>query len=185
MLRDVRERLGDHEVRRALDCRRQAFAGRQLAPDARRHGTHPGDRAQGRHQAAVDQDRRRDPTHEVAQLREGLPCLLLALEDELPCGYRIGVDPLAGEPEIEREHHEALLGAIVEVALDPVQLARLDVDDRRATLLERRDLAPELATLRGADQSGDQSAVKRDDELRQGRGDRQQRRADDDANNDR
>ena len=89
---------------------------------------------------------------------------------------RIRVDPLAGEAEVDRQHDEALLGAVVEVALDPVQLARLDVEDRRAALAERLDLAPQLAALArcraGPTRPPRWSAI---DELRQRRGDRQQR----------
>ena len=65
-----------------------------------------------------------------------------------------------------------------------LSLARLDVDDGRPTLLEGLHLAPELAALRRADQPADESAVKRDDELRQGRRNRQHREADEDANRD-
>ena len=77
-------------------------------------------------------------------------------------GRRIGVDALAREAEVDREHDEPLLGAVVEVALDPVQLARLDVEDGRAALAERLDLAPQLAALRGAEQARHDAAVERD-----------------------
>ena len=155
MLGHVRERLGDDEVGRPLDRGRQPLAGRQVAPDGRRHGPPGGDRAERRHEAAIEQDRRGDPADEVAQLGQRLAGLLLAVEDELLRGGRIGVDPLARQAQVDRQHHQALLGAVVEVALDPVQLARLDVEDGRAALLERLDLAPELAALGGAQEAGD------------------------------
>ena len=70
-------------------------------------------------------------------------------------GRRIGLDPFAGEPKVDREHDEPLLGTVVEVALDPVQLGRLDVENGRAARPERLHLAPQLAALRRAEQAGD------------------------------
>ncbi len=40
----------------------------------------------------------------------------------------IAVDPFAGEPKVDREHDQPLLRAVVEIALDPVQFAGLDVE---------------------------------------------------------
>ena len=40
------------------------------------------------------------------------------------------VDPLLRPPEVDRQGHEALLGAVVEVALDPAQLRRLELERR-------------------------------------------------------
>ena len=126
-------------------------AGRSLRTTGR-HRAAAGDRAERRDQPAIEQDRRRDPADEVAQLGEGLARLLLSLEDELLCRLGIAVDPLAREAEVDGEHDQALLGAVVEVALDPVQLARLDVEDRGTALLERLDLPPKLAALGRAQQ---------------------------------
>ena len=54
----------------------------------------------------------------------------LAVEDELLGAGRIDIDALAGESQVDRERDQPLLRAVVEVALDPVELARLDVEDR-------------------------------------------------------
>ena len=123
------------------------------------------------------QDRRRDPAHEVADLGEGLARLFLALEDELLGRLGIVVDPLAGQAQVDGQHDQALLGAIVEVALDPVQLARFDVQDRRAALPERLDLAPQLAALRRAQEARHDPAVERHQHLRERRSHGQQRGA--------
>ncbi len=85
------------------------------------------------------------------------------------------VDPLAGEAEVDRQHDQPLLGAVVEVALDPVQLARLDVEDGRSALPQRLDLAAKLAALGGAQQTGHDAAMERHDQLRQRAGDEQER----------
>ena len=132
-------------------------------------GPRAGDRVERGDQAAIEQDRRRDPADEVADLGQRLAGLLLALEDELLRRRGIGVDPLAGEAKIDREHHQPLLRAVVEVALDPVQLARLDVEDGRPALSQRLDLAPQLAALGRAEEAGDDAAVEGDHELRQRR----------------
>ena len=52
----------------------------------------------------------------------------------------IAIDALARKPEVDRQHHQSLLRAVVEVALDAVQLARLDIEDRGPALRERLDL---------------------------------------------
>ena len=68
-----------------------------------------------------------DPACEVAQLSERLAELAPGLVDR---ALRLGVvlEALLEEPELEREGDETLLGAVVEVALEPAPLgvARLD-----------------------------------------------------------
>ena len=110
--------------------------------------------------------------------------LLLTFEDELLRGRRVGVDPFAREAEVDVEHDESLLRPVVEVALDAMQLARLDVEDRRTAFLERFDLPAELTALGRAQEPGDDGAVEGQDELGQRRRDREERgaqqRSDDD-----
>ena len=175
MLRHVGERLGDDEVGRSLDRRRQPLAGGQLAADDGRHGSAADDRAERCDQPAIEQDRWRDAADQVANLGQGLARLLLAVGEQLLRGGRIGVDPFAGEAEVDGQQHEPLLGAVVQVALDPVELARLDVEDGRPALLERLHLPSELAALRRAEQPGDHRAMEGHDQLGQRCRDREQR----------
>ena len=114
------------------------------------------------------------PAHELADLGECCARLLLALADELLGALRVGVDALARKPEVDREPDQSRLRAVVEIALDAAELARLDVEHGRSTLPERLDLAPELAALRRAQQTGHDLAVQSDDDLRQRCGDEQQ-----------
>ena len=130
MLGHVGQSLRDDEVGCPLGRRRKPFAGGEVAGDDRGHGPPPGDRLDRGDETPVHEDRRRDPAHEVADLRQGLARLFLALEDELLGRRGIVVDPLAGQSQVDGQHDQALLGAIVEVTLDPVQLARFDVQDR-------------------------------------------------------
>jgi len=67
-----------------------------------------------------------DTARQLAQLRERVP-ELVARRVEQPGGRRrVGVDLGAGEPELQRQRDEALLGAVVQVALDspPGRVAR-------------------------------------------------------------
>ena len=174
VLGHVDQRLGDDEVGRPFDRLRQALTGRQVALHARRDGAAGADRLDRGDQPTVEQDGRRDAADEAAQLGQGLLGLGAGLEDQLLRGRRVRVDALARQAQVDRQHHQPLLGAVVEVALDPAQLAGLGVEHRRAALAQGLDLAAQLAGLGGADQPGDHGAVEHRDELRQGRGDRQQ-----------
>ena len=172
MLGDVRKGLGDDEVRGSLHRIREPLAGWQRTRDDRRDRAAPGDRAQGGHEAAVHQDRRRDPAHEVAQLGKRQARLLPGVDDEHAGRGWIVVDPIGGQAQVDRQHDEALLGPVVEVALDPSQLGRLDIEHRPAAPLERLDPALQRPLLRVAQQPGDDRAVEPHQALRCRRGDR-------------
>jgi hypothetical protein len=91
--------------------------------------------------------------------------LRLSLEDELFRRRWIRFDAFARQAEVDGQHDEPLLGAVVEVALDPVQLACFRVEDGRPAPLERIQLPPQLAALGCAEQSAHHRAVESHDEL--------------------
>ena len=80
----------------------------------------------GGDEAAVGQHRRGDAARKVAQLGHRGGGLLARLADERG---RLGpiLEAGLGPPELHCQRHQPRLGAIVEVALDPAQLRRLDV----------------------------------------------------------
>ena len=123
VLRDVGERLGDHEVDRGLDVRRQRVGHVDGRLDG--HLAAHGQLAERRGEAAVDQQRRGDAARERAQLVDGLA----GLEQR-------GVDGLAGAlgvlgqlppraAEVHGQPDQPLLRAVVDVALEPAQRRRL------------------------------------------------------------
>jgi hypothetical protein len=69
-----------------------------------------------------------------------MPRLLVCLFDELPRSLRVGVELRSGPPEIHCESGEALLGAVVEIALDAPSLGNSCVDGVRS--LPRQLLDP-------------------------------------------
>ena len=64
--------------------------------------------------------------------------------DQRPRADRVAVELLLRHAEIHRQRDEPRLGAVVEVALDPLQLGGLGVDGARARALQLDD-APPLA----------------------------------------
>ena len=172
MLRDVREGLDDHEVRGALDGRGKPLPGCQRAVERRRDGTAGRDRGERGLEAPVHEDRRHRAPHERAQLGEREPRLDPRLRDDRLRRGRVGVDPLLRAAEIDRERDEALLGAVVDVALDPAQLRRLRLDRRRPALAESLDVLPQRRRRVDAQEALDHGAVQRDEPPRDRGGDR-------------
>ena len=75
VLRDVRQRLGDDEVRRRLDGWGQALL--RHGGEVYRKRSPLGERLHRRAESAVGEDRRVDPARELAQLLERLRQLLV------------------------------------------------------------------------------------------------------------
>ena len=71
-----------------------------------------------------------DTTGQVPQLGQRCLCLFVSLVHELTCTLRLGIESLPRPSEVHGQRHQALLGAIVEVTLDPMTL-RLRAADRR------------------------------------------------------
>ena len=51
----------------------------------------------------------------------------LASVEQLRCGFRVAVQQLAGQAEVHRKGDHTSLRAVVEVALDALELSSLDV----------------------------------------------------------
>ena len=62
---------------------------------------------------------------ELAELDERGLCLLMRFVDESSGAIRVGLELLPCETEIHRERDEPRLGAVVQVALDPLELVLL------------------------------------------------------------
>ena len=69
-----------------------------------------------------------DAAREVAELGERLLRVVVGLLDEPSSGIGVGVELCAGAPQVDREGRQALLGTVVEVALDPPPLGDGGVD---------------------------------------------------------
>ena len=100
-----------------------------------------------------------DPARQVAQLLQRevglLPCRL----DQIHRG-RIAVrGALLGHSQVQRERHQPLLGAVVEVPLDAPPLVVCRRDDARARVLELRHLRGELGVGIRAEQLQREPAV--------------------------
>ena len=121
VLDHVRQRLRDHVVRGRLDGLRQLDRGRLDLDGDRQPG---GERLERRGEAAVGEDGRMDAASELAQLVErGGELLARGLEHRLG-RRRVAADLRLGEAQRERERDEPLLGAVVEVPLEPASAPR-------------------------------------------------------------
>jgi hypothetical protein len=130
VLGDVGQRLGDHEVGRGLDRLGQPLA-RDLDDLDRQRRAH-GERLDGGLQPAVGEHGRVDPAGELAQLLERTRELLLRGGDHLARPVGGLADLVLGDPKGEAERDEALLGAVVQVALQPPPLLHAGLHDPRA-----------------------------------------------------
>ena len=78
-------------------------------------------------EAFIGEDGGEDAGGEFSQPREGGPQLLVRLPDsgdQPPVGLELVFEMGAGELQRERKRDESLLGAIVQVALEPAPLER-------------------------------------------------------------
>ena len=64
--------------------------------------------------------------------------------EQPPGGRRVERELALGEAELQRERDEPLLGAVVQVALEPAALEHRDVDEPRARALELLDAGAQL-----------------------------------------
>ncbi len=140
VLGGVGQGLRDDEVGGGL--RRPARRG-ERAGDLDRYGHRAagGQRGQGGIETAVGEDGRVDAAHEVTQLGQGL--LHLAVRVVQRGGrLRVAGGPPSGRAELHAEGDQALLRAVVQVALDPATLLVGGTDRGRARL--RQDDGPTL-----------------------------------------
>ncbi len=96
--------------------------------DAGRHRAARGERGQRGGEAALGEHARADAAREVAQLGERALGLLARLADQLHRALGIALEALLGHAEVERERDQPRLRAVVQVALDALQLGGRGVD---------------------------------------------------------
>ena len=126
----VRDCLGGEEVGRSLDAAREA---RHLGVDGDRQRRSPRQRAQRLGQAVLAQHGRIDAAGELAEILDGGAELGRGLfEQRADVDALTGLVPAPRDLQRQRERDEALLRAVVDVALDAPPLGVLRGDDARA-----------------------------------------------------
>jgi hypothetical protein len=141
VLGHVRQAFGDQEVGRDLDLLRRARVERDREPHRHRHA---GDQPLQRHlQPAPGDDGRVDAARKLAQLLERARELTARLLQRAPCVGIVAEPPLE-HPEVERERDQPLLGAVVQVALEPAPLALGGLEDARARAAQLVELGVQL-----------------------------------------
>ena len=133
----VRQRLGDDEVGRCLHLRVVSLI---VDVDCDRERRPLGECIDGRGQAGLGEDGRVDPPREASDFADRGLELGRRLIEQL----RLAGRALLGDLEPHGQGHEPLLGAVVEIALDPASFRVGRLDDpqpRRPDLLE---LGPDL-----------------------------------------
>jgi hypothetical protein len=119
VLGDVREGLRDDEVRGGLHRRCGPLG--ELDVDRRRHRGAGRERGHGGGQAPVGEDRGRDAAGERAQLGEGLGGLGARLGEQPRGGLGVVGQAALRGGQVHAQPHEALLRAVVDVALEAAQ----------------------------------------------------------------
>ena len=100
-----------------------------------------------------------DAADQVADLLERRLRLLVGLGDQRRAALGVGLEALAGHAEVHGEGDEALLGAVVEVALDAPALGLGAVDGRGPAGLGATDLLAQLVAAAGTEQPAGRSHV--------------------------
>ena len=114
------------------------------------------ERLERRAEAALGQQRRVDAARELAQLLDGQRRLLACLGDQRRGRLRVRREPRLGHAERERQRHEPLLGAVVQVALDPAALGVAGGDDAGARVAQAVDPLVQLHGARAEHHAGEQ-----------------------------
>src|SRR6478735_8362605 len=123
----VRDALGDDEVRARLDGLREALVRRADDPDRQRRAV--GERPKRRRQPALGEDRRVQPAGELAQLLHRQGELVPRAGDELLRSVGAAVELGLQHAQLDRKRDEALLRAVVEVALETAALVQSGLED--------------------------------------------------------
>src|SRR5512132_128620 len=126
VLRDVRQAFGDEVVDRHLDCLRGAPVELDLQLHRNRGSRDEGVERDA--EAAVGDDRGMDPAGELAELTQRLIELEPGLLEPLDRAGVLGELPLQRD-QLQCECDQALLGPVVEVALEAAPLALGGLDD--------------------------------------------------------
>ena len=127
VLGHVGQRLRDHVVGGGLDGVRQPLHGQrnELGGD-RRARRQVVERAG---EPLVAEDRRVDAARQLAQLLERAVELNAHVGEQALRGLWVALDARLDAAEVERERHQPLLGAVVQVALEAAAFGVLDLDD--------------------------------------------------------
>ena len=142
VLDHVRESLAGDEIRRRFDVGREALLGR-----SDRHGKRNprGQRLECRCETPLREDSRMNSLRKLTQLLEGdLELVRSRLQQLVDLGIALLAESPLRASELERQRNEPLLGAVVEVALDPAPLLVGGGDDPCARLLDHLELSPHL-----------------------------------------
>ena len=142
MLGDVREGLRRHEVGGCLDLGPETL---ELGIDRDRYRRLAGEGAERDREAALREDPGVNSTGEVAELLHG-DLHLFGGSGEEPLDIVVGApaEPPLRAFQLQGERHEALLGAVVEIALDPSPLLVRGCDEPRARILHHGQLRLDL-----------------------------------------
>jgi F420-dependent oxidoreductase-like protein len=127
VLRDVVQRLEATEVHRGLD--RLVVASVAAHLDGDRDRCLASLRLEGGPESLVGEQRRIDAPGEVAQIFESSFGVALDVAEQAGALGRVSLGELLGEPGLDGEGDQLLLGAVVEVALDPPSLLVLRGDE--------------------------------------------------------
>jgi hypothetical protein len=139
--------LGDQEVGGGLHGSRVASLGHGV--EFHREGSRVSQAGQGSRKARLGQDRRVDPVGQLPEFIQGRLRLTGRLGEQRPGGrVAVGLGTGAGEPQVVGEGQQALLGAVMQVALQPPAFGVAGLDDADAggaqlvELSERLGLQP-------------------------------------------
>ena len=104
-----------------------------------------GQRLERAREPALREDSRVDAVRELAQLLDrDLELVGRRREQLVDLGVCFRAELALRAPELERQRHEPLLRAVMEIALDPAALLVRRGDDARPRLLHRLELRPDL-----------------------------------------
>ena len=107
-----------------------------------------GERGERGLEAAVGEHRRVDPAGELAQLGERFVELGARAGEHLGGALGIGDRAVAGEPQAQPDRDQALLGAVVEVALEAAAFGEARLHDARARGAQVFDTRAQLGVRR-------------------------------------
>ena len=142
VLGHVRQRLGDDEVGGGLDRRRQPLV--RNVPDLDRQRRASRECPERRPEPLLGQHRRVDPLRQLAQLLERGSQLGIRLGQQLAGAVRLRAELISDELQREAEAEQPLLGAVVQIALEPAPLLVAGRDDPRARGTQLHQLRAQL-----------------------------------------
>ena len=122
MLDRVREAFRHDVVDAGFDALVEAL--RRSSDDLDREGRAARERPEGGLEPVVAEHGRMKPARELAQLLERELQLLAERRKDCSCGRGILLQAFLGDPQLHGEGDEALLGAVVEIALEPPPLGQ-------------------------------------------------------------